>query len=47
MQTCEKKRRDLVLYLYRELNEVEQADLLAHLQVCPDCRAELQELSKL
>ena len=47
MQTCEKKRRDLVLHLYRELNEVEQADLLAHLQVCPDCRAELQELSKL
>ncbi len=46
MQTCKKKRRDLVLYLYRELNEAESADLLVHLQGCPNCRAELKELAK-
>jgi len=47
MSVCEKYKKNLVLYFYDELDEVENADLEAHLHVCKRCQEELQELKNL
>lgn len=43
MKNCTLYQKNLPLYVYNELPEIEQAELEAHLQVCPTCRAALEE----
>jgi anti-sigma factor RsiW len=43
MNECEKHTVDLMLYLDDELLGEELMDFLAHLKVCADCRASLEE----
>lgn len=40
-------RERLALYVYDELNDAERVELEAHLQACPECREELQQLRAL
>lgn len=40
-------REMLLLFLYEELSEDQNTLLKSHLEVCPDCRSELQALKKL
>jgi len=47
MSTCSKYQKNLVLYFYEELNEVEKADFEAHLTVCPACQATLKQMQQL
>jgi anti-sigma factor RsiW len=43
MSTCEKHTVDLMLYLDDELVGEELMEFLAHLKICADCRASLEE----
>ena len=40
---CQKLRRDMILYLYDELEDKEKERLEAHLKECPACSRELDE----
>ncbi len=44
MKVCEKYHKNLVLYSYNDLEDIERSDLEAHLKICASCRVELQEL---
>jgi hypothetical protein len=46
MKNCKKINKDLVAYLYGELEKSEKDRLEAHLKVCPECRKELGQLRK-
>lgn len=40
MNTCKKYRKDIILSHYNELDEIGQAQLQAHLEICSACRQE-------
>lgn len=44
MMDCKKLKKDLVAFLYGELNEDEQELFKTHLDACPDCTEELKRL---
>lgn len=44
MKTCERVRRDLVAFIYRELDANDMSFVRAHLASCPVCKAELETL---
>jgi len=44
MNTCERVKRDLVAFLYRELEADGMSFIRAHLASCPACQAELETL---
>jgi hypothetical protein len=43
MINCQRIKKDLVAFLYGELEEKERELFKAHLDQCPDCRRELEE----
>ncbi len=43
MINCQRIKKDLVAFLYGELEEKERELFKAHLDQCPDCRGELEE----
>lgn len=43
MKNCKKTSRNLVAFLYGELDEMERQQTEAHLKTCPKCRGELQQ----
>jgi hypothetical protein len=47
MMECKKFKKDLVAFLYGELEEDEKELMKAHLDVCPDCRQELRSMKEL
>ncbi len=44
MNTCERVKRDLVAFLYRELTDEGMRFVRAHLASCPACKAEMETL---
>jgi len=46
MKQCEKYRKWMWLKLYDELNEDQNAELVAHLNNCPDCVIDLEEINE-
>jgi len=46
MKQCEKYRKWVWLKLYDELNEDQNAELVAHLNNCPDCVIDLEEINE-
>ncbi|GAG06571.1 unnamed protein product, partial [marine sediment metagenome] len=46
MIDCKKFKKDFVAFLYGELKESERELLKAHLNVCPNCERELEELKE-
>jgi len=44
MKDCKKTNRNLVAFLYGELNEFDKKQVEAHLKTCQKCKAELLEL---
>lgn len=47
MINCQRIKKDLVAFLYGELKENERELFKAHLDQCPGCRGELEELKKI
>lgn len=47
MTECKKIQKDLVAFLYGELQEDEKELFKAHLDQCPHCRGELEEFKKI
>jgi hypothetical protein len=47
MMNCKKIQKDLVAFLYGELPKKEQEFFQAHLDECPRCKAEWEELKKI
>lgn len=47
MKAHKNYQEKLLLYLYEELTDVERAEVEEHLQTCPECRTELQQLQAL
>lgn len=47
MKAHKNYQEKLLLYLYEELTEAERAEVEAHLQTCPECREEMQQLQVL
>ena len=47
MKVCEKYLKNLVLYSYDDLENVERSELEAHLKICASCRVELHELQSM
>jgi hypothetical protein len=47
MNRCKRYQKSLVLFLYKELDQLEKAEVAAHLQICSRCQAELAELRQL
>jgi hypothetical protein len=46
MMNCKKIKKDLVAFLYGELREDEKELMKSHLDACPDCMRELQQLKE-
>jgi len=46
MKDCKKTNRNLVAFLYDELNEFDKKQVEAHLETCQKCKAELLELKE-
>ncbi len=46
MINCQRIKKDLVAFLYGELEEKEREFFKAHLDQCPGCRGELEEFKK-
>jgi hypothetical protein len=46
MKDCKKTTRNLVAFLYGELDEREKKHVQTHLKTCPSCREELRGLKK-
>jgi hypothetical protein len=46
MMDCKKIKKDLVAFLYGELQENEKKLIRSHLEACPDCRRELQHMKE-
>lgn len=47
MKECQKVKKDLVAFLYGELGAEEERRIRAHLESCPGCRNEAQEISRM
>ena len=46
MKDCKKTNRNLVAFLYGELDEIEKEQVEAHLKTCPECAEELRRLEE-
>jgi len=46
MNKCKKFKKQIVFFHYNELDELEKTELLAHLEICPDCKQELESLKQ-
>jgi hypothetical protein len=46
MKDCKKTNRNLVAFLYGELNEFDKKQVEAHLETCQKCKAELLEMKE-
>jgi len=44
MKECKKINKDLVAFLYGELQDEKQKQILSHLKECPSCQSELERL---
>lgn len=47
MKDCKKTNRNLVAFLYGELDEIEKKQVEAHLKTCPECLEELRRLEEI
>lgn len=47
MMECKQIRKNMVAFLYGELEESEKDRLMAHIELCKECRMELEELRRI
>ncbi len=47
MNKCKNYKKQIILMFYNELDRSERTELLAHLQVCPDCKQAFEQLEQL
>ncbi|MBN2413564.1 hypothetical protein JXQ31_17940 [candidate division KSB1 bacterium] len=46
MSNCKNFKKQIILLHYNELDRSEKTELLKHLQICPDCKRELEEMKQ-